>query len=230
MLGDADIQAKTAGCLNDDELYAVVKAMKGDPAKSLAWLEAAVTKYKFVKTAKTELGEAKLDPALDAAVTNLVQHLLDNYMVHDNVVFDGIGGLREPETAHLNSTAFHIRTGVVTMDAVKALADGKDLDGNVWYREGWTEDQVKANALDVWDGKVAHEGYVAGDPKRLPNAPEVPVSTHCSGQAMDVTIPWRKSDGDGWHQEARELVTRFGLARPIDPDERWHFELPGASP
>ncbi len=89
---------------------------------------------------------------------------------------------------------------------------------------------MKANALGVWDGKVAYEGYAAGDAKRLPNAAEVPVSPHCSGQAMDVTIPWRDSDGDGWHQEARDLVAQFGLARPIDPDERWHFELPGAVP
>ena len=228
VLDDADLRVKAAGCLNQAELYAAVKSMKGDPAKSLEWLKAAMTKYKFVKTAKTSLGAAKLDPALDTAVTDLCQHLLDNYMVNGNISFDGIGGVREPKTAHLNSTAYHIRTGVVTMDALKALPEGKDQDGNLWYREGWTEADVKANALSVWDGEVAYEGYGATDPKRLPNAPEVPVSTHCTGEAMDVTIPWR--DGDGWHKEARELVTRFGLVRPIDPDERWHFELPGASP
>jgi hypothetical protein len=227
VLGDADIKSKTAGCLDDDELYGVVRAMNGDPVKSLQWLKDTQTRYTFVRSARTELGDVKLDPRLDTAVTDLVQHLLDHYMVKDDVSFDGIGGVREPKTAHRNSTAYHIRTDVVTMDALKALPGGRDQDGNLWFKEGWTEAQAKANALAVWDGKVANEGYAADDPRRLPNAAEVPVSTHCNGKAMDVTIPWR--DGDGWHPEARELVSRFGLVRPFDPDERWHFELPGAS-
>jgi hypothetical protein len=229
VLADADLKAKAVGALDDAEMYRAVRAMHGDPAKSQEWLKAeGLPKYTFVKTAATELGTVKLDPALDEAVTKFVQHLLDNYLVTGNVVFDGIGGVREPETAHRNSTAYHIRTGVVTMDALKALPDGKDRDGNVWFKEGWTETEVKANALDVWDGEVANEGYGPADPKRLPNAAEVPMSTHCNGHAMDITIPWR--DGDGWHKEARDLVKQFGLVRPFDPKERWHFELPGASP
>ncbi len=228
VLGDADLRTKAVGCLDDDEMYRVVKAMKGDPVKSLEWLTAEMTRYTFVKTAATSLGSVKLDPALDAAVTALAQHLLDHYLVTDDISFDGIGGVREAAIAHRNSTAYHIRTGVVTLDALKALPGGKDQDGTVWYEEGWTEAEAKANALGIWDGKIAHEGYEVTDSKRLPNAAEVPISTHCNGKAMDVTIPWR--DGDGWHKEARELVAQFGLVRPIDPDERWHFELPAASP
>ncbi len=228
VLGDAWIKSKTAGCLNDDEMYGVVRAMHGDPVKSLEWLKDTQTKYKFARSAQTGLGDVKLDPKLDEAVTNLVQHLLDNYMVNGNASFDGIGGVREPQTAHRNSTAYHIRTGVVTLDALKALPNGKDQEGTLWYKEGWTEADAKENAVDVWDGKIAYEGYGPTDPKRLPNAAEVPMSPHCTGQAMDVTIPWR--DGDGWHPGARDLVKQFGLARPLDPDERWHFELPGASP
>jgi hypothetical protein len=229
VLSDADLKAKAVGCLTDAEMYQVIRAMKGDPAKSQEWLKAeGLRKYEFVRSAATSLGDVKLDPALDAAVTKLVQHLIDNYMVTGNVVFEGIGGVREPQKAHRNSTAYHIRIGVVTMDALKALPEGKDEDGNLWYQEGWTEAQVKANAIKVWDGEVANEGYAADDPKRLPNAAEVPMSTHCTGHAMDITIPWR--DGDGWHPEARELVKEFGLVRPYDPAERWHFELPGASP
>ena len=33
-------------------------------------------------------------------------------------------------------------TGVVTMDALKALPDGKDQDGNLWLKEGWTEEEL----------------------------------------------------------------------------------------
>jgi len=229
VLSDADLKAKAVGCLTDAEMYQVIRAMKGDPAKSQEWLKAeGLKKYEFVRSAATELGDVKLDPALDATVTKLVQHLIDNYMVTGNVVFEGIGGVRDAQTAHRNSTAYHIRIGVVTMDALKALPEGKDEDGNLWYQEGWTEAQVKANAITVWDGEIANEGYTADDPKRLPNAAEVQFSTHCIGHAMDITIPWR--DGDGWHQEARDLVKQFGLVRPFDPAERWHFELPGASP
>ena len=79
----------------------------------------------------------------------------------------------------------------MTTDALKALPDGKDPDGNLWYKEGWTEADVKEHAVGVWDGEVAHEGYGPADPRRLPNAAEVPVSTHCNGKAKDVTIPWR---------------------------------------
>jgi hypothetical protein len=228
VLDDADLKAKAVGCFTDREMYRAVKAMKGDPAKARLWLEAeGLAKYTFVKTAATELDGVKLDPALDAQVTALVQHLIDNYMVTGDVVFNGIGGVRSPRTAHKNSTAYEIRKGTVSLEALKALEGGKDLDGNVWYEDGWTEAEAKAKAERVWDGPEAHEGYPVGDRRRLPNGLEAPkMSEHCTGEAMDVTIPWR--DGDGWHAEANELVKRFGLARPIAA-ERWHFELAGGA-
>lgn len=229
VLDSDDFRALAVAAFDDDEMDRAVQAMKGDRAKGAKWLKAeGLPKHKFVKTAKIELDGVKLDPALDKKVTELADHLLDHYMVTEDISFDGIGGLRSLKRAHEISTAYHIQEGSVKLEALKALKDGKDLDGNLWFKEGWGEAQIKANAKSHWDGALAYEGYPVGDPRRLPNGLTEPkVSEHCSGKAMDLTIKWR--DGGGWHKEANDLVEKFGLVRPI-VKEHWHFELPAAAP
>ena len=229
VLDSDDFKNLAVACFDDDEMDRAVRAMKGDRAKGAKWLEAeGVPKHKFVKTAKTELDGVKLDPALDKKVTELADHLLGHYMVTEDIMFDGIGGLRSLTRAHEISTAYHIQEGSVKLEALKALKDGKDQDGNLWYKEGWSDAEIKANAKGHWDGALAYEGYPVGDPRRLPNGLVEPkVSEHCSGKAMDLTIKWR--DGNGWHQEANDLVAKYGLVRPI-AKEHWHFELPAAAP
>ena len=66
----------------------------------------------------------------------------------------------------------------------KALPNGKDQEGTL-VKEGWTEADAKENAAS-WDGKIAYNG--SGRPTRngCPTHAEVPMSPHCTGQAMDV--------------------------------------------
>ncbi|MCB0594934.1 MAG: hypothetical protein H6557_34355 [Lewinellaceae bacterium] len=163
-----------------------------------------------------------LSSELENRVRNLCEYLIDQNLVSENITFNE--GARSKIKAHRWSTAYHIRQGEVPLSNLQALDEGMDLDGNLWYKEGWTWDQIVENAENYWGGKLAHEGYKPGTAERLPNIDAVPVSNHClEKSALDASIRWR--NGDGWHAEAIQLVSRFGLARPIST-EHWHFELP----
>jgi hypothetical protein len=165
---------------------------------------------------------AQLSPELKKTVGELCQYLIDNNLIIKDIELSE--GARSAKTAHQWSTAYYIRKGVITKDRIESLPGGKDLDGNLWWKPGWSQTEIIANAKSMWSGDRASEGYPPGDPRRLPNTDEVEMSRHCPGQAMDVRIRWR--NGDGWHTEANDLVKQFGLSRP-EAGEAWHFELEG---
>lgn len=179
------------------------------------------------------------------------------------IKYRDIDGIRPRKRAHILSTAYHIREKeAVSLKDLQALKDGKDLDGNIWYKKEWEQastlfgfgkpqvatdeeilNQAKANALNlarnegggyIKSGKIncAYEGYETGDPKRQPNIPEVPISNHVTGHAIDLSgVEWSKLGGE-WSEEANKFVASFGLTRPYSPEantycikENWHFEL-----
>jgi hypothetical protein len=171
-----------------------------------------------------EAGNLRLDPTLLARVTALCDHLLDQKLVTNNIVFTS--GVRAPATAHKWSTAYFIQNrnhrSAIPFCAVRALPGGRDLDGNLWFKPGWTDADIIKNAKQLGSGSLAAEGYARCDPRRLPNTHLVGMSNHLAGNAMDVSIPWVYSSP--WDPRAAEVVARHGLARPV-AGEPWHFEL-----
>jgi hypothetical protein len=206
-----------------EEMVKAVNALRLTGEIRHEWMKAAgitIFEIKVGPKFKDELEGVILNPELLRRVRALCQHLIDNNLVKENITLND--GVRSPAEAHRLSTAWSIGQGNVPLENLRALLpSGNDLDGNHWYEEGWTEEQIKKNAKSVWDKALAYEGYPEGDPRRAPNT-QPKVSEHPLGQAIDVTIRW--VNGDGWHEEAQKLVEQFGLKRPI-PSEHWHFEL-----
>lgn len=161
-----------------------------------------------------------LKAELLAAVTRLCNHLIQNHLVRGNITFND--GVRSPARAHLWSTAWSIQHDRVPMANLRALPEGKDQDGNLWYQPKDTLEQVKARAARYWSGAQAAEGYPRGDARRNPNTYRT-VSNHCMGNALDASIPWA-TEGGPFGEIANGLVSQFGLRRPV-AREAWHFEL-----
>jgi hypothetical protein len=183
---------------------------------------AAARQYRIVHGPRyTEALEGvSLNATLLARVTALSQHLIENHMVSRNIVFND--AVRSPARAHLWSTAWSIQHDRVPMENLQALTQGRDLDGNLWYQQGETMAQVKARAAGYWSGAQAAEGYPRGDPRRNPNTYRG-VSNHCTGNALDASIPWT-TEGGGFGETANRLVSQFHLRRPV-AGEAWHFEI-----
>ena len=181
-------------------------------------------KNKFIVVEKSgfrkELEGVKLNEGLIKNFRELSNYLIANDLVNGNITLNENGGVRSPKTAHKWSTAWSIRNDKVPLQNLKELSDGKDLDGNLWYVQGETMEDVKKRALTYWNGAQAAEGYSQRDPRKKPNTFKG-VSKHCSGEAIDATIPWK--NGDGWHEEAVAIIDRYNLERPV-PKERWHFQ------
>jgi hypothetical protein len=111
-----------------------------------------------------------------------------------------------------------------------------DLDGNVWFRAEWDNDQNDAapantirelvqNAISLGPEELeyAAEGYDREDPRRFPNLRTVPVSKHVTGTAIDLNVAWDNLGGP-WSRQSISLLYQFGLKRPIS-SECWHVEL-----
>ena len=174
---------------------------------------------------------ATLDGDLYSRVCQMLTWAIDNDMlVGEAIMTDGV---RSPKVAHRLSVAYNIihHPEITSFDAVKALPGGTDADGNVWYEEGDTYDDVKKRARKVRDSSApAAEGY-ADAAAAAPNPGGLYVSNHTTGKAIDCFIPWRKAGVDastnqrdpaGWEH----LYNRFGLCRPVSGED-WHIELLG---
>jgi hypothetical protein len=130
----------------------------------------------------------------------------------------------------------------VTLDRLKALPAGQDRDGTLWYRQAWGESwaSIRANARAIRSSEAkAAAGYPKGDPRRAPldvGDTTPGVSNHCSGGAVDITIPWRargahastgKTDVWAWD----EIYAMFGLERSLPKgtefEEAWHIQETG---
>lgn len=192
--------------------------------------------WRFANYFQPSLDGKTLEPTLMTKVWRLMQWAVYNDMTTGDIVIGD--GVRSPKTAHRMCVAWEIQYGPgrVTFEAVKALPGGKDGDGNLWYRSGWTWAQVKANAKEVRaSSAIAAAGHEFGDSKRapLPLNSRPGVSRHCTGRAVDVTIKWRKqgvsattNQNDVWGWET--INNQFGLFRPLPKghpnQENWHLE------
>ncbi len=199
--------------------------------------------------------ESGLDPELQGRFNRMVIALDEKKIKHG-----GIDDVRPIPRAHILSTGYHIREmQAVSINDLQRLKDGKDLDGNTWYKTEWEQfsaiggiesatnkeilEKINENALSlvikegegyIGGGKIncAYEGYKAGDPHRQPNVFEVPISSHVTGQAIDLQgVEWDKLGGP-WSDASKKFVASFGLTRPYSPEaktycikEPWHFEL-----
>lgn len=198
-------------------------------------------KWQFSNYFQPSLEGKNLEASLMAKVQRLMEWAIQNDMVTSDIVIGD--GVRGPKTAHKMCVSWNIQyraDKVITLDALKKLPGGKDADGTQWYQDGWGWDEAKANAKAIRSSnKIAAAGYEHGDAKRapLPINSGPGVSRHCTGRAVDVTIPWRApgkdastGKGDVWAWE--DIYKQFGLHRPLHKDlvsdvnlqENWHIE------
>ena len=94
----------------------------------------------------------------------------------------------------------------------------------------------------VWDGifrikssAYALEGYASGDPRRLPNSNNPPISKHVLGLAVDIGNGFSNPNLQ-WSSEIDSIAMKYDLIRPyhqlkidyanVVVDEWWHFERP----
>jgi len=147
---------------------------------------------------------------------------------------------RNPDRAHRWSTAHSVLIGNIKIGDLRCLADGRDLDGNLWFKPEWAPDacddapahefpEIIANAQQLGPRKPAYaeEGYAAADPRRRPNLASIPISKHITGRAIDLNVDW-SAIGGPWSAAADQLIARYGLWRPV-ATESWHVELAKAS-
>lgn len=146
---------------------------------------------------QTTLNNITLEKTLLDKMTNMANHALENDLVTGDIAFTY--GMRSPSIAHKWSTAWSIREGKISLNTLKELENsagekGKDDDGNLWYKEGWTMSQAKANATSIWSGAQAAEGYPSGDTRKEPNNYSG-VTRHATGKAIDAVFPWNDTGG-----------------------------------
>jgi len=143
---------------------------------------------------------------------------------------------RSKKIAHRWSTAYQITNGGITLGDLRRLKNGKDEDGNIWFKSDWDPGEsdgecakisksIENNAIKLGQAEMhyAEEGYESDSPYRFPNLPSIPVSRHVDGKAMDFNIDWSHLGG-AWSSKTEKIISQFGLIRPYK-QEPWHFEL-----
>lgn len=201
-------------------------------------------KWQFGGGFQPSLEGRSLESSLMGKVQALMQWAIENDMVTGDIVIGD--GVRGPKTAHRMCVAWNIQYrwgSVIKLADLEALPEGKDADGTKWYDKDWTEEQIKDNAKSIRASQaIAAAGYDLGDAKRapLPLNSRPGVSRHCTGRAVDVTIPWRAPGKDAstgatdvWAWE--DIYKQFGLHRPLHKtlvsdaklQENWHIEETG---
>ena len=176
----------------------------------------------------TTLEGVTIKSSLLDKVIRMAEWAIANDMVTGDIELGS--GMRSPATAHQWATAYQIQYGGdVTQEALEALPGGKDMDGNLWWKEGWTMEDAKrqANRTRSSDA-IAAPGYPKGDPRRAPLNDRSPVSNHCGGEAIDVTFHWRRKGKDASTNDSHEwgwpeIYALYGLKRPVK-SEHWHVE------
>jgi hypothetical protein len=168
------------------------------------------------------LGGVSVRPSLKRKVIAMAQELIASNLVTGNITLTS--GMRGLAKAHRWSTAYAIRQGRVSFEKLKSFRNskaelGKDEDGNIWYKRGWTKAQVLANAKEKWSGALAAEGYKAGDPRREPNTyPNV--TPHAAGRAIDMIVPWKAAEETAHPAKVEELKRRIKTKYKGRPDRR----------
>src|SRR5262249_3230401 len=93
-----------------------------------------------------------LDSSLMSKVNAIMQWAIQNDMVVGNIAITS--GMRSPKAAHYMCVRYEIAKNKmknVTMESLKKLPGGRDLDGNKWYEDGWSQQQVIAHAASLYD-------------------------------------------------------------------------------
>lgn len=181
--------------LTDDQGEEVLAGK--EPAAAPDAKKPAPSKYKVVNTKNfaRELDGVAVKPSLLTKMTNMASYALENDLVSGDIVFSS--GMRSPKEAHRWSTAYQIRQGNVPLKNLQELSDGRDKDGNTWYKPEWTKkEEVQENAKAIWEGALAAEGYPKGDERRKPNTFAGGVTRHATGMAVDATFVWNWGKGD----------------------------------
>ena len=96
--------------------------------------------------------------------------------------------------------------------------------------EAATMENLKVRAATFWAGAQAAEGYSSSSAERKPNRSGVNISNHVSGNAMDITIPFKLNYFD---PVIDGLALIFGLFRAVkdaSSAEHWHYERVGVMP
>ncbi len=228
-----------------------VSAGDATALKLLGARSAGRSKIKVGQDFHTFLDGVTLAGALVQRVQRLGHCLIDCGLVSGDITLNQ--GVRSPKVAHRWSTSWNIRKGRVPLAALRALKDGTDLDGNLWYDKNWESGLLKDRASELtpaavkalWkkinahaftyykSNAIAAEGYRLSDARIKPNAHKA-VSNHTGGKAMDVAIPWKAGarafgltivNGETSDAAANRIVRAFDLSRPVK-SERWHFQLP----
>ena len=109
------------------ELFEEAKAFLGDSE-----LHASISDKINYPALKLELEGNKLDPELIRRLDVFYKFLLHKKLIFDQKVTVS-DGVRSAAEAHRWSTAYMIQVNAIKFDKIKALTDGKDLDGNLWY-------------------------------------------------------------------------------------------------
>lgn len=246
--------------LRDDDMIQALRTLDAPCETRRDWLKAEGVSLSYLGFASDFLEsteDATLDQELKGRIISLSECLIaGEYIKRQD--FDATSGCRPKKKAHRLSTGYHIINNFVTLPQLQSRlpvgpgdpgSEYHDVDGNLWYQRGWTVEQTKANAKDIYvssggtpDVPLAYEGYEAGDPRRDPNTkdPQKPiVSAHTRGQAIDLSrrnVVWIK---DTWDAEHERVINSYGLHRPVDKSspygsdaaEYWHYEkLPTAPP
>ncbi len=212
-----------ASAFDKDEMISALNTMRLQGHVRREWMKAGgvpIFEIEFQDDFHGNLNGVSLDGELWRRIMQMCQLVIDYYLAGENLRFSE--GVRSRPTAHKWSTAYNIRLGNIPLDRLKVLPGGKDADGNLWWKNGWSQSDAAANANVLWSGATAFEGYPSGDPRRLPNTDNIAMSEHCPGRAVDVKINWR--NGGGWNAMANWVTKKSGLKRPIS-NEPWHFEV-----
>lgn len=189
--------------------------------------------WKFKPGFRPEWDGGHLNKSLMTKVWNLMQWVVYNDMTTADILIGD--GMRSPFEANSWCVAWYLlhapSKNIVTLDTLKALDGGKDIAGNVWYKPGWTLEDAKKVARTIRTSSAqAAAGYPRGDKRRAPLKINEGMgqSRHCTGNAIDVTINWRKEGVNASKNTAhtwgwKDIYTRFGLHRPVS-NEHWHTE------
>jgi len=189
--------------------------------------------------------DCAIAPDTMGRVMRVVQWAIGADMVNGDIVISDAA--RSRKRAHTYATAHNIQVGegstasniLARAKAVSGAENVADKDGNQWWLKDWgldpNADEATAKAKIVerskqirTQSKPAAEGYRSSEfaDRRWPNDPGEGISKHCSGNAVDLNIPWKIAGGgtDLWAWE--DILKFFGLARTVS-SESWHVEPKG---
>ena len=164
-------------------------------------------------------------------------------------------GYREPSVAHTISTANRIWTDRIPLEHLRNLSNGRDIDGNIWYKSEWEDFYLKMlSFVGMIGGSYVNNLQVELQAKlqaqeNAKNALPGYSITSLAFEGYEANDPRRAPNtndvpvsqhvygqavdlgidwskfGGEWSGQAKEQVTKYNLDRPITPGR-----FPGYNP